>query len=640
MAAMVVVVAALLALAPAPVAAQRRGDPPRITIAIVPKGTTPAQLAGIDGMGVGLISAGIGSVPAAQTWIDIGQGARTNESLYDEPLPLLYVDPGAGDAPPHVPAALWQRVRDRAEAAPADLVPGLLGTTLRRGRVAAGADQLGGPGAAILVDSRGAIVEGRRCLQRACARVGVLTADLGRLRALARRLHGGDLLIAIERPPPARDRELATGVAGAGFHGTLSSDSTRMRGYALSTDIAPTILERLGLPVPDEMNGEPIEATGEVDPGFVERLEDRLAVVGPRRGPVIGTNLLIWVGLAALAGVAFGTRGLRAALPLLAVTVAYLPAALLLTAALQPSELAERLIAGIASPALALAALRLARPYGALAIAGAVSVLAYAVDVVAGSTLTALSLMGPNPAAGVRFFGIGNELEATVVALVPIATGAALVAWAPRISPRGAALAFALTGLVAVAAFAPGRFGADVGAAIGIPIGAAVAAATCLGGGRRRRLLLVIAVPIVALAGLGAADLLLGGNAHLTRSVLEAGGLDQLADVAERRLRLSAGNFSHYARTPMLWIAALAIVAGIAQRHRIEAWFADRRTAWAGLGGAAAATVAGTLANDSGALLLMIGTALCALTAGLAWATPQRHHARRGGLPHRQERVR
>ena len=90
---------------------------------------------------------------------------------------------------------------------------------------------------------------------------------------------------------------------------------------------------------------------------------------------------------------------LRVALPLLAVTVAYLPAVLLLTAALQPSELAERLIAGIGPPALALATLRLAPPFGALAIAGAVSVLGYAVDVVAGSTLTALSLMGPNPAA-------------------------------------------------------------------------------------------------------------------------------------------------------------------------------------------------------------------------------------------------
>ena len=50
-------------------------------------------------MAVGLLSAGIGSVPAAQTWIDIGQGARLNESLYDEGLPRLYVDPGVGGAP-------------------------------------------------------------------------------------------------------------------------------------------------------------------------------------------------------------------------------------------------------------------------------------------------------------------------------------------------------------------------------------------------------------------------------------------------------------------------------------------------------------------------------------------------------------
>ena len=73
-----------------------------------------------------------------------------------------------------------------------------------------------------------------------------------------------------------------------------------------------------------------------------------------------------------------------------------------------------------------------------------------------------------------------------------------------------------------------------------------------------------VAAPVAALAVLGAADLLLGGNAHLTRSVLEAGGLDQLADVAERRLRLSAGNFNRYAATPLLWICALVIVAGIA----------------------------------------------------------------------------
>ncbi len=267
-----------------------------------------------------------------------------------------------------------------------------------------------------------------------------MRARLAQLRPLVRALRGDDLLIAIERPPPAENRELALGMAGAAMDGTLSSDSTRMRGYVLSIDLAPTILGRLGLAVPDEVSGEPIEAEGTADPAFVQRLEDRLAVIGPRRGPVIGTTLLIWVGLAALAGLAFKARGLRAVLPLLAVAVAYLPAALLVTAALQPGELAERLIAGIGPPALALVTLRVASAYGALAIAGAVSVLGYAIDVIAGSSLTELSLIGPNPAGGVRFFGIGNELEATVAALVPIATGAALVTWAPRVSPRRAAL--------------------------------------------------------------------------------------------------------------------------------------------------------------------------------------------------------
>ncbi len=64
----------------------------------------------------------------------------------------------------------------------------------------------------------------------------------------------------------------------------------------------------------------------------------------------------------------------------------------------------------------------------------------------------------------------------------------------------------------------------------------------------------------------------------------------------------------------MLWVAAARDRRGIAQRRRIEGWFRARRAAWAGLAGAAAATVAGTLANDSGGLMLIIGTALCALS--------------------------
>ena len=209
----------------------------RITIAVMPHGTTPEQLAQIDGMAVGLLSAGLGSVPPAQTMIDLGQGARLNESLYDEALAAPVRRSRLGGRPPRVPAALWQRVRDRAEAAPADLVPGLLGTTLKQGHVATDADQASGLAPTILVDRTGVVPGRRQCRQDACARVSAVSAHLGRLRAIARRLHGGDLVIAIERPPPgpgspARDRR--------GGSGLRVAPSARIRRECAATCSPPT----------------------------------------------------------------------------------------------------------------------------------------------------------------------------------------------------------------------------------------------------------------------------------------------------------------------------------------------------------------------------------------------------------------
>ena len=96
-----------------------------------------------------------------------------------------------------------------------------------------------------------------------------------------------------------------------------------------------------------------------------------------------------------------------------------------------------------------------------------------------------------------------------------------------------------------VAAFvaAAGRFGADVGAAIVFPVGAAVAAAA-ITARRRRSALLIVALPFAVLALLALVDLVSGANAHLTRSVLDAGGLNDLAEVAQRRLQLSAHSFA------------------------------------------------------------------------------------------------
>jgi hypothetical protein len=575
-------------------------------------------------MGVGILSAGIGEVSAAQTYLDIGQGARIPDSLYDRALPPLELEAADVAAAAHVAPAVWREVRERADSAPADIVPGLLGSTLDDTGVSVRMVRGAGTAAAMLVDERGSLLASP-CRAPDCPTVTVASANLRDVRRLASGLRGDDLLIALERPPPAADHGLALGIAGRGFDGTLTSDSTRMRGYVVSTDLAPTILERLGIPEPSDMNAEPIRTDGTVDAAYVQDLQDRLAVIGPRRAPVIGLSVLAWVALTALAGAAFRRDGLRVALMILAATIALVPAVLLVCAALEPSELAERLIVGIGCPVLAALILWFAPGLRGLAIAAAASVVAYGVDVVAGSHLTELSLIGPNPAGGVRFYGIGNELEATVSALVPIGTGAALAGWAPRASARAAAVAFAIAGLVAIAVFAPGRFGADVGAAIGISFGAAIAIGVCIGA-RRGRLVWVIAAPLVALAALIAVDLALGGNAHLTRTVLRAGGLGDLGQVFQRRVELSAHSFARYSSSPILWIVVALIVAGLVRWRRIRWWFGDRLAAWAGFVGALGATLVGTLANDSGALLLAIGTVLAAVTVGAAWATHENHH--------------
>jgi hypothetical protein len=102
--------------------------------------------------------------------------------------------------------------------------------------------------------------------------------------------------------------------------------------------------------------------------------------------------------------------------------------------------------------------------------------------------------------------------------------------------------------------------------------------------------------------------------------VLDAGGLGDLANVAQRRLQLSAHSFT---RPVLLYflpvIAALAAVA-VWRRERLRTLLAPFPALRAGLVGAVAATLIGTLANDSGALLLEIGAAYILVFAGYAWS--------------------
>ena len=197
------------------------------------------------------------------------------------------------------------------------------------------------------------------------------------------------------------------------------------------------------------------------------------------------------------------------------------------------------LLVMLGAPLLAAITLAALRDYRALAVATGVTVSAYALDAILGSPLSALSLLGPNPLLGVRFYGIGNELEALLSVVIVGGIGAALAGFAPRLSPGRCAAVFLVVGLVFTGIFASGKFGADVGAAIDIPMGVAVAALVVTGG-RRRWILLVVLIPLVVVALLALADLLTGANSHFTRSVLDAGGLHSLGDTAQRRLEQTA----------------------------------------------------------------------------------------------------
>jgi hypothetical protein len=356
---------------------------------------------------------------------------------------------------------------------------------------------------------------------------------------------------------------------------------------------------------------------------------ERIWEIADRRGPVVGVSVLAWLAVFGLALVSSRDRAGRPAARLLALSFAYLPLVLLSGAALEPSVAPERLLVMLGTPALGALTLAVLGGYRALAFACGATVLAHAIDLIAGSPLIQLSLAGPNPAAGHRFYGIGNELEAILVVLVLAGIGAALTGFPVLLRGkgrrRGAAIFLAVAATFAFV-FAYGRFGADVGAAIVLPLGAAVAAALLLE--RPRLALLALAVPLPALAILAAADLLSGANAHLTRTVLQADSGGDVLTVLGRRLREAGESFGR----PLL-LAGLPLVLASSllawlRRDRLAAWLRDVPAMRAGMAGALAATLVATLANDSGALLLELGAACLGAFLAFTWAEsehPLRH---------------
>jgi hypothetical protein len=608
----------------------------------VQRPTVQALIDGHPELALGMLSATQSGYSPQQALLDITAGTRTSRGTYDPRDPPQMSLLPLGDARNANGTGLivnWIAAVARAESAPADIVPGLLAGSIPGGAGYAGV--AGEPNQEALVAAdRAGVVEtvslgsGGTVAARADAllrRHGLVVALLPpgyagdrQLDQLIAARREGELLIAMEDPPPFSGPQLLwTGIAGLGpADAGLTSATTHIDGIAAAIDLLPTVLRHLGEPVPSGVRGQPIRIAGPRDADALRELDARLSVIASRRIPALETFLLAWLGVVLLAGTLRDRAGVRFGMRIGGLALLWLPALLLLSAALMPSEQAELFLIAGGSFALALATDALLPWPRGPAAPTIVALVAYAVDLANHSHLVIRSLLGPSPRSGSRFYGLGNELEIALTILLLVGLAAVL---RTRGRSRGNALAFALGGVALAAVVGSGRLGADVGGIFTIAGGAAVATLLLLPGGLTKRAIgLAILAPLAGLAALAALDLATSGDGHFTRTVLHGSASDQL-NTFQRRYELAWSIVSSGFAPLLTLLCALAVAYALVHRDRVYAAIRGDAVWRAALGGGLAASIAGSLFNDSGPMLLFIGVAsLAFVTAYLRSPPPSR----------------
>jgi len=307
----------------------------------------------------------------------------------------------------------------------------------------------------------------------------------------AARPAGSVLLLAgvsvIQDEAPGTHVALASGPGFAA--GELVSPTTRRAPYVELSDLAPTALTALGLPIPARM---PYRAW-EPAPGTAAPVADRVAGfvdIDVHATLVLGYTapfyLLLVLGQLVLYGAALLVwRRSRDPMArqgaLRAAQVAGVAAAGVVTASflanLVPWWRGEAPLGGLVAAIAAFTALFTAVcfagpwrrwPFGPAGTAAALTFLVQAVDIATGGRLQIMSLAGYSPITAGRFWGFGN------LAFAVFATGA-LLATAAAISPlvrdgrKGAVLAAAaVMGLVCVVLDGAPQFGSDFGGVIAL----------------------------------------------------------------------------------------------------------------------------------------------------------------------------
>ncbi|MET0727915.1 MAG: hypothetical protein ABWZ76_06410 [Acidimicrobiales bacterium] len=449
---------------------------------------------------------------------------------------------------------------------------------------------------------------------------------------------GRDIVMVVAPYTLTGDRGLTVvGLRGPGIDpGYLRSASTQRAGFLTLVDIGPTILARLGIERPVEMEGRPAEVTA--SSASLDERVDRLVSLNAasrfRERLLVPTTMLEVVGttvLAAVTVVLVVSRGVGRWRPLLAFT------ALALLCVLPSSYLArafplEDLGAGfywgfivavglVAAGIATLIARQAGRPRLALVLALGFVALVLCGDVMSGSRLSLSAAFGYSPTGNSRLYGISNYSYGQLATATCL-----LAAFVADTSPRsrGRLIAVGMLAATLIVLGAP-RWGSDVGGVLAFTPSIGVFVAVMLSW--RIRVRTVIAAGLATAAAITAFGLLdlarpPEERAHLGRLFERVGdeGLGPLLSIMQRKLLANLE-----VSVSSLWVAAIPVAVAFwfflvrAPGPPIERIRAATPTLRAGLAAAVVAAVLGSLVNDSGAIVG--GVAAMVLTTTLVWLT-------------------
>ena len=552
-----------------------------------------------DGTAVANLSTFQGAAPAdpRMGYVLLGAGARVDSSLLPENLPE---DPTELSAAFRGPAAAVR--------------PGTFGEALDEAGVKTVA--IGEKALLVTMDKEGRVPitydapAPSDSLEEALARdADFVAVQAGSIRQAGRLANvagerGAEVAVASPGAPVGSatgSTNLAPFVLWGSGEGLLYSPTTRTEALVAGIDVAPTLLARLGVEPPREMQGRPATVVPG-GPAAAERLAERL---GERLSFVAEKRSVVWISIAAvmvlcmlLATLWRGKTG--ASFVLLA--LAALPMGALVPGALPPTNVPAVIFSILASGGLLAA---VARRFSGT-VPGEISLVYLTVaavilaDTAFGGPLMKLSTLGYNPAYGTRFYGIGNEYSAFLAGGLTVGVGALVHRRRLFLVPVLAA------GLSAVLILGLPAMGADVGGslALGLGFGATVG---LLRKSRLPGLVFWTGTGLAPAAGLFlTSGLLFPGVSHGSQA---AGGETGLAEILVRKLLLSLD---------LLLNPVFLMIFAVGSAVVLLAWRQSQDTAFgAGLLGAAITALASGALNDSGILAAIFVLAYPAVAGGV-----------------------